>query len=402
MELFGSMPDAVKFIVVFLVILGILVPLLWRRFSAGSSPLGIRGRQQRLAVIDTAAVDVRRKLVLVKRDSVEHLLLIGGPSDIVVESGIGRTPTVVREPRPIPDIAHPDVSRQAAASAAAAAPDWSLPLEPMPRPARTVDLGAALPEPPPARTAREAMVDSMRAVRSGAAARRNAPAELETPPEEVAMSAPPSPSAEVNYRPPAAPEPRRVALPEPLQPAPEPAPPSGNAPEPKRGRASPAGPRPASTAAAPAGGAVPPMPRPVQPMPPAAGNVPLRPVQPAAAPTGPVPPAARPASSDESNLAEMAQRLEAALRRPTKPETPPSPPPMRPPVRPEPPAGRRPPHFDAAGPGKAAAGPGKASTRLPDPPPADLKVMSGKGKTESAIESLEDEMAKMLGRPGKS
>jgi len=32
------------------------------------------------------------------------------------------------------------------------------------------------------------------------------------------------------------------------------------------------------------------------------------------------------------------------------------------------------------------------------PPPPELKILSGKAKTESAAESLEDEMAKMLGR----
>jgi hypothetical protein len=90
----------------------------------------------------------------------------------------------------------------------------------------------------------------------------------------------------------------------------------------------------------------------------------------------------------------MAQRLEAALRRPTRPEVPPSPPP--PPVRPqrpEPPAARKPVHSD---------GPAKVSVKSPDSPQPDLKILSGKGKSDSSIDSLEDEMAKMLGRPGKS
>src|SRR5215831_18783468 len=49
-----------------------------------------RGRMPRLAVIDAAAVDGRRRLVLVRRDNIEHLLMIGGPTDIVVESNIVR------------------------------------------------------------------------------------------------------------------------------------------------------------------------------------------------------------------------------------------------------------------------------------------------------------------------
>ncbi|MGX5668102.1 flagellar biosynthetic protein FliO [Rhizobium daejeonense] len=50
---------------------------------------GGRNRQPRLQVLDAAAVDARRRLVLVRRDNVEHLVMIGGPTDIVIESGIG-------------------------------------------------------------------------------------------------------------------------------------------------------------------------------------------------------------------------------------------------------------------------------------------------------------------------
>jgi hypothetical protein len=41
-------------------------------------------------VIDAATVDGRRRLVLIRRDNVEHLLMIGGPTDVVVEPNIVR------------------------------------------------------------------------------------------------------------------------------------------------------------------------------------------------------------------------------------------------------------------------------------------------------------------------
>ena len=44
---------------------------------------------KRLEVIDHASVDGRRRLVLVRRDNIEHLIMIGGPVDVVVETGIG-------------------------------------------------------------------------------------------------------------------------------------------------------------------------------------------------------------------------------------------------------------------------------------------------------------------------
>lgn len=45
-------------------------------------------RPRRLAFVERALLDGGRKLVLVRRDGVEHLILIGGPIDLVVETGI--------------------------------------------------------------------------------------------------------------------------------------------------------------------------------------------------------------------------------------------------------------------------------------------------------------------------
>jgi len=48
-------------------------------------------KKARLAVTDAAAIDTRRRLVLLRRDDVEHLILIGGPTDMVIESDIRRS-----------------------------------------------------------------------------------------------------------------------------------------------------------------------------------------------------------------------------------------------------------------------------------------------------------------------
>jgi len=69
----------------------LLIVVLWIMRSRAPSPFvrGGRNRQPRLQVLDAAAVDARRRLVLVRRDDVEHLIMIGGPTDIVIESRIG-------------------------------------------------------------------------------------------------------------------------------------------------------------------------------------------------------------------------------------------------------------------------------------------------------------------------
>jgi hypothetical protein len=91
-SLFG-MPLAARFIIAFVVVLGLIGLTAWlvRRFASNRLGGGsVRGRQPRLAVIDAANVDARRRLILIRRDNIEHLLMIGGPTDIVVEPNIVR------------------------------------------------------------------------------------------------------------------------------------------------------------------------------------------------------------------------------------------------------------------------------------------------------------------------
>jgi flagellar protein FliO/FliZ len=97
-DLFGAeMPLAVRFFLAFLIVLGLIGVTAWAVRRLGSGRLGtngVRGRQPRIAVIDHASVDGRRRLILVRRDNVEHLLMVGGPSDVVVEANIVRATAV--------------------------------------------------------------------------------------------------------------------------------------------------------------------------------------------------------------------------------------------------------------------------------------------------------------------
>ena len=54
-------------------------------------------RERRLAYVERAHLDGGRKLVLIRRDDVEHLLLVGGPIDLVIETGIPAEPLPKRE-----------------------------------------------------------------------------------------------------------------------------------------------------------------------------------------------------------------------------------------------------------------------------------------------------------------
>jgi flagellar protein FliO/FliZ len=58
--------------------------------GAGSSGDGSQRRRSRLAVVDAFDIDRQRKLLLLRRDGVEHLVMIGGPNDVLIEATIRR------------------------------------------------------------------------------------------------------------------------------------------------------------------------------------------------------------------------------------------------------------------------------------------------------------------------
>jgi flagellar protein FliO/FliZ len=310
------MPQPFVFILSFVGVLALIGVAAWlvRRFAGNRLGANTnRSRMPRLAVIDAAAVDGRRRLVLVRRDNIEHLLMIGGPTDIVVESNIVRA-MPARDQAP----------QRAAAGAAEPPPPRIAPLPDSgwadgdaARSETSDQAEPQMPE-PPSRPVRPAFADEMR--RSAMPERRGDPLTGFTP---EALGGP------LGGRPEPRPELRGEPMPSRVTSRNEPA-----VPRPQRPSEAPKAP----PVRAPERAAAPPPPPPIPPMPPTA----------------------------DQNLAEMAQRLEAALRRPGGE-------PLAPPVAAEPPPGR---------PAR-----GEQSTA---PPIAAQK---------SGFENLEDEMASLLGRP---
>ncbi|MTJ82626.1 MAG: flagellar biosynthetic protein FliO [Telmatospirillum sp.] len=70
------------------VVLALIAAAAWvaRRYGLGGA-LALGRKARRLALVEVLPLDNRRRLVLVRKDGVEHLLLIGGASDLVVEKG---------------------------------------------------------------------------------------------------------------------------------------------------------------------------------------------------------------------------------------------------------------------------------------------------------------------------
>ncbi|PYF00167.1 flagellar biosynthesis protein FliO [Rhodopseudomonas faecalis] len=384
------MQSPVAFFFAFVAVLALIGLAAWlvRRF--GGSRLGTnanRGRMPRLAVIDAAAVDGRRRLVLVRRDNVEHLLMIGGPSDIVIE------PNIVRATQSRDQLPQRPVGAETAPRVAPLEANWE--------PEAAEPFEPQLPEPPPPLMPPAPMPSAPAPMASAPMP----PAPPPMPPVPPRMQRPSRPPfAEEPRRPmPPAPEPRVSDSIAAIHPEPIPRPEEPRRPEPML-RPDPVL-RPEPPLRPELSVRVEPAPRPepqVRPEP-RLDNTPSRqarpeqmmprpprepafkglraserqsqpPVAPAAAAAAAA--AAPTLSSADQNLADMAQRLEAALRRPMESarpaETAAEPRVGAPSVAPEAPARTQP-------------------DNAPQPPAADPSIKAG-------FESLEDEMASLLGR----
>jgi flagellar protein FliO/FliZ len=80
--------SGLRFVLALVVVLGLIAALAWilRRYGAGRVTLG--AGKGRLGVVEASHIDAKRRLVLIRRDGVEHLLLLGPTSETVIETGI--------------------------------------------------------------------------------------------------------------------------------------------------------------------------------------------------------------------------------------------------------------------------------------------------------------------------
>ncbi|MFQ5535686.1 MAG: flagellar biosynthetic protein FliO [Sphingomonadales bacterium] len=84
--------DAVaRSLIALVVVLGLVGGAAWvgRRFGLTARATARGSSTRRLAVVEVLAIDAKRRLVLIKRDATEHLLLLGATGETVVERNIG-------------------------------------------------------------------------------------------------------------------------------------------------------------------------------------------------------------------------------------------------------------------------------------------------------------------------
>jgi flagellar protein FliO/FliZ len=130
---------------------------------------GGRTRQPRLGLVDAFSLDGQRQLVLIRRDNIEHLVMIGGPNDVLVESQINRAAVPVRETTQASPLLVPTTPvRQA----------------PLPAPAEA-----------PAKVAPKAQASASTPALAAATIVAPAPPAVAVPPAPIPAPAPPTPPA---------------------------------------------------------------------------------------------------------------------------------------------------------------------------------------------------------------
>lgn len=79
--------DYMRFLGALVLIVGLIGGAAWAAKRFGLAPK-VTGGNGRIGIVAVQSLDARRKLVLVRRDDHEHLLVLGPTSETVVETGI--------------------------------------------------------------------------------------------------------------------------------------------------------------------------------------------------------------------------------------------------------------------------------------------------------------------------
>jgi flagellar protein FliO/FliZ len=102
-------------VVLVLIVLGLWVLKFFMK--AGTA---MRSQGRRVQIVEQVQVDAKRQLLVIRRDNVEHLVMTGGPQDVVIETGIAVAdkPALPSRRQPPQDVEEP--ARVAPAPVAAA------------------------------------------------------------------------------------------------------------------------------------------------------------------------------------------------------------------------------------------------------------------------------------------
>ena len=79
-----------KFVFALLFVLGLIggFAIIAKRAGLGNRGPIVRGKSKRLSIVETMSLDPKRRVVLIRRDNAEFLVLLGTNGEQIIESGL--------------------------------------------------------------------------------------------------------------------------------------------------------------------------------------------------------------------------------------------------------------------------------------------------------------------------
>ena len=84
----------IRFVLALILVIGLILGLSWllKRLGLGIGANGPLTRKRRLRTVESVLLDGRHRAVLIRRDDIEHLVLVGPNTSQVIERGIPAAP----------------------------------------------------------------------------------------------------------------------------------------------------------------------------------------------------------------------------------------------------------------------------------------------------------------------
>ena len=82
-----------KFVLALVFVLGLIggFAILAKRAGLGNRGAIVHGKSKRLSIIESMSLDPKRRVVLIRRDDAEHLVLLGVQNEQIIETGLAVT-----------------------------------------------------------------------------------------------------------------------------------------------------------------------------------------------------------------------------------------------------------------------------------------------------------------------
>lgn len=84
----------IQFFLALIFVLGLfgVMVVVARKYGLGHRMVARPGAEKRLGVVEVMPLDAKRRLLLIQRDTTQHLIILGPEGETVVESGITAPP----------------------------------------------------------------------------------------------------------------------------------------------------------------------------------------------------------------------------------------------------------------------------------------------------------------------